>query len=235
MTDIEVRKALAMLQENYPHFMDGRKFDATKSLWMQLFANDTSPVVEAAILAFIASDNKGFPPSIGQIKEKIAQMDNDGVLDEAGAWALVYAAMCKGATEKEFNKLPCDIQRVVGTQRILFDWSMMDIETVNSVVASNFMRSYRARAVHTREIKKLPESVRALYAAVGDAFSMDRALPAPEKKPEPPEASQVPESVKGQLDELREKVKRDEAEAAHKQTKLLMQRMFGITAKEENA
>ena len=212
MNTTEVKKALALLQECYPHFMDGREIQSTVAIWGRMFPDESYGKVEAAIMAFVASDTKGFPPAIGQIKEKLAQMDADNELDEAKAWALVYAAMCKGATQKEFDKLPPEVQCAVGTRRILFDWSMMDLETVNSVVASNFMRSYRARATYVREVKKLPPEARRLYAAVGDAFAMDRALPEPVnvKPKQEPQACQMPENVRRQLEDFGSRHRVDE-------------------------
>jgi hypothetical protein len=227
----ETKKAMAVIQEIYPRFMDGRDAANTVAIWAKMFPGEEYPRVEAAILAFVASDVKGFPPSIGQIKDKLAQMQADNTLDEAGAWALVAAAMRNGiyGSKKEFAKLPYDVQRAVGSPNQLRDWALMDMEVVNSVVCSNFMRSYRARAVHTRELQKLPESVRQMYLAVGDAFAMERALPAPERTaPEPePEPTPCPDSVRGVLDTMRQKAEADKVESAKRKVASMMQR-FGI-------
>ncbi len=237
MTLTETKKALAVIQEIYPRFMDGRHADTTAAIWAKLFPSEEYAQVEGAILAFVASDVKGFAPSIGQIKDKIAQMQADNTLDEAGAWALVAAAMRNGiyGSEKEFAKLPFDVQRAVGSPSQLRDWAMMDTETVNSVVCSNFMRSYRARATHTRELQKLPDGVRQLYIAAGDAFAFEKALPVPPRQPEPePEPVACPESVRGVLDTMRQKAEADKADSAKRQVAAMMQR-FGIVRPAEAA
>ena len=230
MNDIETRKALSLLQECYPHFMDGRNFDATRAIWSNMFPSEEYQRVEAAIMAFVASDVKGYPPAIGQIKEKLAQMEAQTEVDEAGAWALVAKAMRNGiyGSEKEFAKLPYEVQRCVGSPEQLHDWAMMDVETVNSVVSSNFMRSYRARAGHMREMKKLPDTVRSMYLAAGDAFAFDRALPAPKKQHEPePEPVACPDSVKNVRDAMRKKADADKVDDAKRKVAELMNR-FGI-------
>lgn len=226
----ETAKALALIQECYPRFMDGRTPETTVAIWAKMFPNEAYPLVEAAVMAFVATDVKGFPPSIGQVKEKLAQMQAEETLDEAGAWALVATALRNGiyGSAKEYAKLPAGIQRAVGSANQLRDWATMDMETINSVVCSNFMRNYRARAAHTRELQKLPDSVRQMYIAAGDAFSYERALPAPPQSPEPePEPVACPESVRGMLDTMRQKAEADKVESAKRKVAAMMQR-FGI-------
>ena len=237
MTVTETKKALAVIQEIYPRFMDGRHADTTVTVWAKMFQSEEYAQVEAAIMAFVVADIKGFAPSIGQIKDKLAQMRADTTLDEAGAWALVAKAMQNGiyGSEKEFAKLPCDVQRAVGSASQLRDWAMMDTETVNSVVCSNFMRSFRARAAHTRELQKLPESVRQMYIAVGDAFALERALPAPQRQPEPEtEPATCPDSVRSIMDTVRQQAEADKVNSAKRQVAAMMQR-FGITRTADGA
>ena len=232
----QTAKILALIQETYPHFMDGRTPEATAEIWARMFPAEEYPQVEAAVLAFIACDTKGFPPSIGQIKEKLAQMGAVDEIDEARAWALVMKAMRNSLynADKEFAALPPTIQRSVGSPSQLRDWGQMDLEVVNSVVMSNFQRSYRVRASYDREVQKLPESVQRVYKLAGDAFSMDRVfLPASDKPEEPPatkpaEEKPMPESVKSIRDNVQKQVLQDQVEAAHNQTRMMMDQMFGI-------
>ena len=67
--------------------------------------------------------------------------------------------------EEEFNKLPDTVRAVVGSAGTLHDWASMDLDTLCSVVASNFQRSYTARASHVAEMRRLPESVKNLIAS----------------------------------------------------------------------
>jgi hypothetical protein len=75
-------------------------------------------------------------------------------MTEAEAWALVRKAASNsfyGQAAKEFDKLPPILQRLVGTPNQLRDWGMMDSNEFNTVVASNFQRSYRARVKSDKE------------------------------------------------------------------------------------
>ena len=185
-----------ILTTAYPRFYSGP--DApdmmkTLTLWAEMFARDDVALVAAAVKAFVESDSRGFPPHVGAIKEKLRLITGGGEMTEAEAWGIVAKALRNstyGARE-EFERLPATIKRLVGSPQQLREWASMDSETVHSVVASNFQRSYKAIAQREKEIAKLPPDVRALVGKLTDSKKMD-ALP--EKKPElpPPEEQAVP-------------------------------------------
>ena len=56
----------------------------------------------------------------------------------------------------------------------------MDSETFNSVVASNFQRSYKVRAKNERDYLALPSSVKTFMASIAEGMKMP-ALPSAEK------------------------------------------------------
>jgi len=66
-----------IFKATYPQFYKGQpdkeRLKAT-ALWASMFADDDFAVVAAAVKAFIATDEKGYPPFIGIIKNKISKM-----------------------------------------------------------------------------------------------------------------------------------------------------------------
>jgi len=48
----------------------------------------------------------------------------------------------------------------------------MDVETVNSVVQSNFMRSYKAKVAQEKEYAMLPSSTKQLIARLAQKYSL---------------------------------------------------------------
>lgn len=92
-------------------------------------------------------------------------------MTEAEAWGIVAKALRNSAygSREEFDKFPPVIKRIVGSPSQLREWSMMDSETVHSVVASNFQRSYKAIAQREKELAKLPPDVKALVGKLADA------------------------------------------------------------------
>ena len=83
-------------------------------------------------------------------------------MTEQEAWSKIYKAIVNAGYDPkaEFDKLPKRLQRLVGSPQQLFEWSMMDVTTVQSVVASNVMRSFRAIQAQEQEQAKLPQSVK---------------------------------------------------------------------------
>ena len=197
MTIEETGIIMDILTTAYPRFYSGPNAPGmmkTLTLWAEMFARDDVALVAAAVKALIESDSKGFPPHIGAVKEKLRLISAGDEMTEAEAWGIVAKALRNSAygSREEFDKFPPVIKRIVGSPSQLREWSMMDSETVHSVVASNFQRSYKAIAQREKEQAKLPPDVKALVGKLADAKKIEVL---PEKKPElppEPEARAVP-------------------------------------------
>lgn len=167
MTRDDVIKIMSVLRGAYPRFYrDISKQEAydTINLWADMFSNDDASIVAAAVKSLIDGDDKGFPPTIGQVKAKMRLLVGSDELTEAEAWNLVSKAVKNslyGAVE-EFEKLPPVVKRIVGSPSQLRDWASMDSDTLHSVVASNFQRSYKVVATREKEIAALPDDVKKL-------------------------------------------------------------------------
>ena len=177
MTREQMLDILVVMQAAYPNFYKGmnqKQADAVLDLWATMFADDPLEVVAMAVKSHIANDKKGFPPHIGAIKEAIIKLRQPDEMTEMEAWALVRKAVGNGiyGSQKEFDALPPVLQRLVGSPNQLKDWAMMDEEVVASVVASNFQRSYKARAANERELLALPADVRQVMQRLSAGMAM---------------------------------------------------------------
>lgn len=177
MTREETLTVLAVLKAAYPSFYKDMKRDEAEQivrLWTEMFADEPARLVASAVKAHIATDEKGFPPHIGAIKTAIRKLTQPDEMTEMEAWGLVRHAIGNGiyGAAKEFEKLPKLIQRIVGSPGQLREWAVMDEETLNSVVASNFQRSYRMRAESEREFMALPSEIRETVGKLADGFAM---------------------------------------------------------------
>lgn len=165
MTPKDVTSLLLVLQTEWPQSFKGQTPEDIKrkaSLWSEMFADDDLVLVLAAVKAIIVAGTREFAPNVGQIKEQMRKLTEREGMTELEAWAIVKKAISRSAynAKAEYGKLPPTLQRLVGSSGQLRDWAMMDSETLDSVIASNFQRSYKVRAKAEAEYQAIPESVR---------------------------------------------------------------------------
>ena len=176
MTKREIAELMTVLQSEYPDSFKGQSdsvFAAKVALWHDFFGEYPAAVVYAAAKSFMATDTKGFMPKVGQINEHIHRLNQTEDITPAEAWGMVYKAICNSAYNavEEFAKLPPAIQKAVGDPQQLRDWNMMEEEVVQSVIGSNFQRSFKVRQDRDKDFEKLPGSVKQFVTQIaGSAF-----------------------------------------------------------------
>ena len=173
MTREETKAILAVLKAGYPNFYkDMTKEDAknTVDLWATMFADDSARLVTEAVKSLICTLK--YPPTIADVKEKIHLLTQPQGMSELEAWNTVRRAISYYDAQENYNSLPPMLQRLVGSPNQLREWAVMDRETVNSVIQSNFMRSYRIMAAREREYSMLPSSTKQLIAGLAQKYSL---------------------------------------------------------------
>lgn len=153
------------------------KFIADKDaimVWYEFFKDDDYMVVQASIQKYMA--NNEFPPTIAGIRKIMNEIINPETgMNEMEAWSLVYKAICNSAyrASDEFEKLPKECQRAIGNPAILKEWAGLDIQEVNTVIQSNFMRSFKVEKKRSQELKQLPQSTRSVIQKLSDSTKID--------------------------------------------------------------
>ena len=187
MTRDETIDLLSVLKAAYPNFykdMTRRDADHVISLWFEMFKDEPAPLVILAVKRHIATDTKGFPPNIGAIKDAIVKIQQPDEMTEIEAWNMVRSAIRSYSwdAKEQFDKLPPVLQRLVGSPSQLVEWGQMPAETVATVVASNFQRSYKARAANEREFLALPADVKSAMEQISAGMKMPELPPAPSEQ-----------------------------------------------------
>ena len=167
----EIAAILRVRKVNYPHFyrdITREDAEATIDLWASIFVNDEAKIVTEAVKALIVTNK--YPPTIADVKEKIAILTcKNTYMTESEAWNVVYNAMRDSnynAAER-FESLPAFLKKLVGSPNQLREWALMPSETVQSVVQSNFMRSYKVVLARQKDYDTLPDSGKALIESLG--------------------------------------------------------------------
>lgn len=193
MTMQETGIIMDILVTAYPRFYSGKDApDPRKvmSLWAEMFRHDPVELVAAAVKALIATDEKGFPPHIGAVKASMRKLVQPDEMTEMEAWRLVRRAIrgasmspssrritaagidSKTSAQKNFEELPSTLRRVVGGPEQLAAWEQVSDDQIDTVIQSNFMRSYRARAQQEREFQALPDDIKTMVGTAADRFAL---------------------------------------------------------------
>lgn len=163
MTVNDARKIIAVMLVSYPNFkpIDTELMATT---WADMLNEYSYEQVSVALKCYITTDTSGFAPSIGQLIDKLKTVEQPQELNELQAWGLVRKAINNSGyhSEEEFAKLPPLVQKAVGTPGQLKQWGMSDIESIETVAQSNFMRTYRAVAKREDEVSRMPKEIRQL-------------------------------------------------------------------------
>lgn len=184
MTKKEMAEIIAIMQSNYPddfRGMSDKAMNAKINLWFMQFRDDDYMEVLAAVMAHIATDTNRFMPPVGVIKAKLTEIRLPEEMTPQEAWELVSRAARNSAynSGEEFAKLPPVVQRIVGTPMQLKEWASMDTDTLQSVVSSNFQRSFKVRASKEREFLALPSAVQQTMAQIASGMKMPELPTAP--------------------------------------------------------
>ena len=163
MTREETVKIIRIMVDSYPNYKPNN-ISETVDVWNMMLSDYEYNLVAMSLKAYILSDTSGFAPSIGQLVAKMQTITKPQELSEMEAWSLVSKAIrnsCYNSVE-EFANLPPLVQRAVGTPDNLRNWAVSDYQTIESVIQSNFLRTYRTVVKRENEINCMPNEIKAL-------------------------------------------------------------------------
>lgn len=163
MTREQVGKLLMTIQAYYPNYNPPDK-EITLNAWYIMLAEYPEELVLQALRACIATNTSGFAPDVGQIMSKIQTISQPQELDGMAAWGLVSKALRNGTygAVEEFNKLPPLVKQAVGMPDNLKNWATSDYQTIETVIQSNFLRTYETVVKRANEINRMPDNIKSL-------------------------------------------------------------------------
>ena len=163
MTREQVGKLLMTIQAYYPNYNPPDK-EITLNAWYIMLAEYPEELVLQALRACIATNTSGFAPDVGQIMSKIQTISQPQELDGMAAWGLVSKALRNGTygAVEEFNKLPPLVRQAVGMPDNLKNWATSDYQTIETVIQSNFLRTYETVVKRAKEINRMPDNIKSL-------------------------------------------------------------------------
>ncbi|MBO6015294.1 MAG: hypothetical protein J6S50_05680 [Oscillospiraceae bacterium] len=165
MTREETKRIITAICTVWPNYQPPSMADAI-DLWTALLADYTYQIVSAALQTYIMAGH-AFAPTPGQLVATIPKKEGRTELE---AWDMVRRSLRNGiyGAKAEYEKLPEDVRKAVGSPDQLRAWAMAPEDETETVMQSNFLRSYRAVQERKRTIDALPEKVRDILMEVNN-------------------------------------------------------------------
>lgn len=167
MTEAEFGKIAVAMKSIYtdPKFLPDKY---AISVWYNMLKDLSNAECQAAVSEYIAT--KRFAPTVADIRElatKHAEPDEDAENAEI-AWSHVSRAIQNGnyGAEKEFERLTPTEQKAIGSSANIRELAQMDVDTVNSVEKSHFIRNFRAVVSRKKDDAKIPPQIASLIDKV---------------------------------------------------------------------
>lgn len=163
MTREETVKIIRIMCDCYPNYKPNN-LSETVDVWQMMLDEYSYNQVSIALKAYVTSDTSGFAPSVGEIVAKIQLVSQPQELDGMAAWGLVSKALRNGTygAVEEFNKLPPLVKQAVGMPDNLKNWATSDYQTIETVIQSNFLRTYEVVVKRETEISRMPDNIKSL-------------------------------------------------------------------------
>ena len=163
MTREETVKIIRIMSDCYPNYKPNN-LSETVDVWQMMLDEYSYNQVSIALKAYVTSDTSGFAPSVGEIVAKIQLVSQPQELDGMAAWGLVSKALRNGTygAVEEFNKLPPLVRQAVGILDNLKNWATSDYQTIETVIQSNFLRTYEVIVKRANEINRMPDNIKSL-------------------------------------------------------------------------
>lgn len=184
MNKTETAKIMSVLSVTYPNFYAGfsvEKKEQALDIWHVVLEDYPYALVQQAVKAVITSSK--FPPTPAEIIEQIKFIQKEPEMTEVEAWGYISKAI-KNSTYRaaeEWEKLPEVLKKIVSPD-LLRSWSTIKADDVETVIHSNFLRTFREVQARDKKYDLLPNSVK---DKLGEIRGKDeRMLSAPEQTEE---------------------------------------------------
>ena len=163
MTREETVEIIHIICDCYPNFKP-EDLSRTIDAWQVMLEEYSCEQVAVALKAYITSNTSGFAPSVGELVAKIQLVSQPQELDGMTAWGLVSKALRNGTygAVEEFKKLPPLVRQAVGMPDNLKNWATSDYQTIETVIQSNFLRTYETVVKRANEINRMPDNIKSL-------------------------------------------------------------------------
>jgi len=160
----DVNKILADIAVLFPNFTKMNQASKTETVnaWHWALKDFSYKSINDALELFIKTSGSDFAPSPSKLISLTYKPTELTELNPIEAWGIVSKAVCRSTyyAEEEFEKMPPAIQQAVGSPNQLRAWAQSDCDALETVIASNFQKTYRTVLERQRTIAMLPQDMK---------------------------------------------------------------------------
>ena len=167
MTLEDTKKLLITINAIYPNWKVENP-EATAAAWHWALKEFPADAVNAGLQIFLNTDGTGFAPSVSQLIACMYKSSDNERMTEGEAWSMVKKAIQDGNyhSAERYAELPEIVQKAVGNAEMIHQWAQTSNDEVNTVIMSNFQRTFRALTEREKFNEKIPTAI-AMKAAPG--------------------------------------------------------------------
>lgn len=162
MTRDEVKELLMTLDVTYANFkLDPTKLPFTINSWLLFLEPYSMQDVQIALKTFVNTSNSAFAPTPSELIGLINTPNELAEIEASKAWDMVRKAIGRSTYNslEEFNKLPENVQRAVGSADMLHYWATNDYFAEGTVM-KEFLMNYNTILKRDRTENRLPSEAR---------------------------------------------------------------------------
>lgn len=175
MTKKETIAIMALLKASYPRYysdMDAEDIENVINLWYTMLKDYDGKIVGQAVKSVIATNK--YPPTVAEVLEKIKLITGKEEMTEMEAWSYISKAVSNSTYHalEEWEKLPEQLQKAVSPD-LLRSWAMIEGDDVQTIIQSNFLKTFRANEKRRKDIESLPSSAKELMLECSKRLDMN--------------------------------------------------------------
>lgn len=146
MNKKEFAVGIKILEDAYTNFHVSDT-DSKMSTWYELLKDIGRDQFIDGIRRAILTNK--YPPTVAELR---ALMCHHTEITETEAWGYMSKALSNSVyhAAEEWARLPESVRAIVSPD-LMREWALLDTESVQTVIASNFMRSYKAKTKMSRD------------------------------------------------------------------------------------
>lgn len=161
----DVRKFVVGLTVKYPTYKLDYPLEFIVNAWYEDLKEYTTEQVIKAYEFYKENNSTGFAPSVDQIINNIHTMNelvSGEYLPGIQAWGIVRNAIGDAIyhAQEKYDKLPHIIKKTVGSPNVLKMWAQTDLKELETVIQSNFIKSYDINVKNEKLINRMPTEIK---------------------------------------------------------------------------